>query len=304
MKMQYPVRSCAVAAFLLAVLALASCGPIQKLGVGSNPDFSEGAQQIGDVMASIDESGGSTGSYGFFNGSSRTFARLVPESLTDKMFKELIGVSSAYADTCANTLTFGSCLASTITRTFGGCTVGPAVITGNITLNFSNALCQLPNVNDSVSRAPNFTVTGLRGATLTVTKAGAVGQNITRIAASPAMFSLTNDGIRRKFTTSTGVVPFDFTTQTTSAMTITGALRSGRVVNGGILRVTNNVTGTTCDYVPSAVTWGSSCTCATSGSWSATCSDGKTSSVILTGCGTAKVTLGTLSGTMVFDRCY
>ena len=301
----FNVRICSASAVVLVILAAMSCGPIQSpAGSGTNADFTEGAQQIGDTMASVDESGGSTGNYGLIEGARRTFARLAPATLTDRMFNELIGIPSAEAATCSTASTFSACTGGVIVRNFGGCTIGAATFTGTATFTYSNAAtCQIPAVNDFVTRVPAFTVTGLRNATLTVSKPGAVGQKITRLTLAPATFSFTNDGIERKFTVGSTTL-FDFTTATASAITISSSARSGRVISGGSLQVVNNLTGVTCTYVPAGVTWGATCNCASAGSWTATCTDGKTSSVNITGCGTANFTLGTQTGSMTFDRCY
>ena len=96
----------------------------------------------------------------------------------------------------------------------------------------------------------------------------------------------------------------DYTSQTTSAITVTGTGRSSRTMSGGSLRVTNNLTAVTCDYVPTDVAWSTTCNCATSGTWSGTYSDGKSASIAITGCGTANVTLASDTQAVVFDRCY
>jgi hypothetical protein len=135
-----------------------------------------------------------------------------------------------------------------------------------------------------------------------VSKTGSNGQVITKTGGST--FSFTNDGIRRVFQLN-GIDILDFTTNTESAITITGATRANRIVNGGVLRVTNNISNVYCDYVPSNVTWNTTnCNCAVSGTWSGSCSDSTTSSVEITGCGAATVTASGTTQNVTFDRCF
>lgn len=223
-------------------------------------------------------------------------------SLPSSFLGEL--VSSAFAANCSTASTFGSCSSNVITRTFSGCYIGFASFSGTVTLTWSglSTNCLTIASGDLITRVPNFTVTGRRGATLTVSKTGTNGQRIARTTGT--VWSYTNDGIRRLFTSSTGTTLFDYTTTTTSAITINGSSRSSRNLNGGTLRVTDNVGGTTCDYTPSTVAWSSSCNCPTSGSWSGSCSDGKSSTLTINSCGRATFVLDSVSQSVTLDRCY
>jgi hypothetical protein len=281
----------------LMILTLASCGK----KTSSSADIEEAAQQVGDVAASIDEAGGSGGAIAMLEpGTDRTFKRYGygPAPLH-------FGIPTANAATCG-AATFGSCTSNTLTRTYGGCTVGGGTFSGTVTLTWggTSSNCTLGAANDTITRVPNFTVTGRRGATLTVSKTGSIGQRLTWVSGtgSSKVFSFSNDGIRRAFTAS-GTTLFDHTTSTVSAITVTGTSRSSRTLSGGTLRTTNNVSGLTCDFVPSSVSWSTGCNCPVSGSWSATCSDGTSSTLTHTGCGTANFTLGADSTAVTFDRC-
>ena len=188
--------------------------------------------------------------------------------------------------------------------------MGAATFSGDVTLTWgggTNVDCTLGGTAGThITRVPNFTATGLRGATLAVTKTGTIGQRVTwNSGASPnRVFTLSNDGINRKFTTASAVVLFNQTTVTSGDITVTGEARTNRVMNGGSLRVTNNLTSVVCSYVPTNVTWaGTTCNCPTSGSWAGSCSDGKTTTLNITGCGTASYTEGTTTQTVTFDRC-
>lgn len=283
----------------LVVLSLSGCKKSDAV------DNEETGQQVGDVMASIDESGGSGGSLTRVESEIKTFERLAPEGNLEALNRFFL--TPAYAATCAAANTFGSCSGTTLVRTFGDCTILGATLSGTVTITWGGTAtsCALLAAGDTITRVPAFTLTGRRGATLTVSKTGSVGQKLTWSSGSGSskVFSFTNDGIKRVFTLS-GATLFDYTTETTEAITVTGTLRSSRVMNNGKLKVTNNLSGTSCTYVPSNVTWSATCNCASSGTWTGTCSDSKTSSITLTGCGTANLTVGDTTQSITFDRCY
>lgn len=277
-------------------------------------DIQETAQQIGDVMASVDESGGSAGSLTSLDNyrSNKTFERFKQEGAPSPMFANLF-VNNAEAVSCFGN-GFGGCSGRSLTRSFNGCTVGSAVLSGDVTLVWAGSGsvgCVLggggpATAGDTITRSPNFTLTGRRGAVLSVAKSGSVGQVLTYVSgANPNMvFNFSNDGIRRRFTMPDTSVIFDQTTTVTTAITVTGNARTNRVMNGGFLQVTNNLSSVICNYSPSNVTWNSSsCNCPTQGSWSGSCSDGKSSTLDITGCGTANYTEGSSSVSVAFDRC-
>lgn len=272
-------------------------------------EITETAQQMGDVMASIDEMGTSSGNIAFLNKSiENTFARYSPntKSETSKQFVLKMIEPKAQAATCSAN-GFGGCSGNVVTRTFGGCTVGEATFNGTVTLTWggSSVLCVMQNAGDTITRSPNFTVTGLRGATLAVTNVGTYGQKITWTSgtAPNRVHSFSSDGINRKFTLANGNILLNQTTTTVTPMTITGGARSGRVLNGGLVRVTNNLTSVTCDYMPTNVTWNASCNCPVSGTWNGSCSSGESSSVAITSCGSGTFTQGSTTTSVTFDRC-
>lgn len=280
------------------------------LGMGCNKKEEEAfspadsqAQQIGDAMASIDDSGGSDGGYVFINNEKKTFARLLPQSEVQRSVANLI-LPEARAAACSLTSTFGACSANQIVRTFQGCSIGTATLTGTVTLSFVDAavnnVCSITADTHSITRVPAFVITGARGGTFTVSKVGTIGQRLTRNPAGDFAFS--NDGIRRVLAYN-GTELANYTTSTTSDIIITGATRNGRVANGGALRVLNNRTSTSCDYAPSNVTWSSTCNCAVSGTWTATCSTGSSASFAISGCGTGTLTVGSSSETVTLDQC-
>jgi len=302
--------------FIVVVLLVAFAGCKSGTEDAGGSEITEPAQQLGDIVASIDEVGGTGGTIGALErASKKTFARYAPDELEGNLVSKIF-IPKAEAVACsANVMGhlnggFGNCTGSsptsTKTRNFNSCTVGTDVVfNGSVAFTWTSAAsCTVASVNEKVERSPNFTVEGRRGATLTVTRDASYGQRLTLTNATPKTYRLDSDGIRRKFTTSSGTVTtFDYITTATNVV-VTGDTRLNRVMNGGTIRVKDNLTQVTCDYSPVNVTWGSSsCNCPTQGSWQATCSDAKTATVTLNGCGTGTFTLGSDSGTVTFDRC-
>lgn len=303
---------------LTFVLMLSLLGCAKKSTDDSTTSYSvdntvEVGQQVGEVTASVDESGGSSnGSIAMIDieSAQRSLARYQGKSndhiVSTKISEYLL--PKAHAADCS-TIAFGSCGASVTNarvKNFNSCTIGiGATLTGSVQLVFAGtgaASCTLPSNADSVTRTPNFTITGARGATFQVTASGA-GQTVTRTGASAYTFAHT--GIRRVFTTPAGNTLLDVTTSTTSNVTFTGNSRSGRALTGGTIQVANNLTGITCSLTPSSVTWGSaSCNCPTSGSFSGTCTSGAAISVTFSStCGQSTTTIGSDTKTVTLDRC-
>lgn len=296
----------------LSILPWVLSGCVNHGTSGSlNTTTDETGQQVGDTMASIDESGGSgSGSVAFQKAFERTLKRLSPADLQEPIWNNFF-VQTAYGASCFGPDTFAACNSNVIVHNMDGCTMGDGTFTGNVTLTWggTSVNCMLQAAGDTIQRQPAFTATGFRGATLTVSQTGTVGQLLTwdSGAIDAKVFKFTNDGIRRVFTLPGGEVLFDFTNTVAddSAITVTGSDRAHRVLDGGVLHVVNNVKGVSCDLVPSSVTWDkTTCNCAVSGSWAGNCSDGTTKTIDITGCGTGTVTVGSEAPVdMTFDRC-
>ncbi len=274
----------------------------------------ESAQQVGDAMASVDESGGSTGGAITSNeikSYEKAFARINPNENSSQILsaqkKVNLFLPQAQATAC-NTIAFDTCgttAANTKVRTLSSCTTaGNGTMSGNVTLTFTGTgagTCTIPANTDSVSRVPNYAISGLRGATFTVSAATS-GQTLTRTAVST--MSLSNAGIKRTFTTPKGTKLLDITTATGTPLTINGNARTGRTISAGTLVVTNNLTNVTCTLTPAGIAWTGSCNCPTAGTWSATCSDASTYSVAYgSTCGETTFTKASVATPMTMDRC-
>lgn len=237
-------------------------------------------QHIGETLVSIDESGGD--------------------------------VSGTIEAACSG-VSFGVCGATsdnTRVKSYNGCTIGNGLgaVSGTVTLTFAGSaaeMCEIPEVNDSVTRVPALSGQLLAGVgTFTIMPvSGSVGQVITRTASSTFTFS--DAGVRRTMNDSNGNIISDTSTQTTSPITITGAARAGRTINGGALQITDHQNNQTCNLIPNGVTWTSgSCNCPTSGTLSGTCSTGEPISVAFTSsCGSVNTSFGSTSKTVMLDRC-
>ncbi len=271
----------------------------------------ESAQQVGDAMASVDEFGGSTGGAITTNeikSYEKAFARInknqnSSEILSAKVKFDLL-IPKAQAAAC-NTVAFGGCSANQKIRIFSDCTTaGNGTMSGNMTLTFTGTgagTCTIPANTDSVSRIPNYTISGLRGATFTVS-APTTGQTLTRTAAST--MSLSNAGIKRTFTTPKGTKLLDITTTTGTPLTVNGNARTGRTITAGTLVVTNNLTTVTCTLTPAGIAWTAGCNCPTAGTWSATCSDTSTYSMAYSStCGETTFTKASVGVPLTMDRC-
>lgn len=267
----------------------------------------ETAQQVGDAMASVDESGGSTtGSVAASEIQSyqKAFARIsVGEaSKSESVFKILFPMAEAAA---CNTVQFSACSSSQKIKNVTGCsTAGGGSMNGNITLTFAGsgaASCAIPGASDSVSRSPNYSITGLRGATFSV-KATSSGQTLTRVNSTD--FNFTNSGIRRTFVSPKGTTLLDLTSATGSAISVVGTSRNNRTMSGGSLIVTNNLTSVACTLTPSSVQWTSACNCPTAGTWTGSCTDSSTFQVAFgSTCGETTVTKNGVATTVTMDRC-
>ncbi len=281
----------------LVMVLLTSCEKEQSL-----LDDIELGQQLGSTMAAIDAGSGSdTGAFALLKRNKKTFARYKVGEPRFSIFPK------AYAASCASASTFSSCTNNVIARDFDNCTVGSVSFSGNISITFDDGVtdntCRLDSDGDTVTLDPDFIMTGRRNATLNVEKSGTIGQRITRVSTNT--YEFTNDGIRRYFSLS-GEILFDYSARTTSALTITGENRANRVLNGGVLQVTNNSTGGTCNMTPNNLTWdgSGSCNCPVSGNWSGSCSDERTITLTVNSCGSATMDVSGETQTVNFDGCY
>ncbi len=301
--------------YIFKMMLLAACVSI-IVGCGSQEEdtsfaiSTELANQVGELMASVDESYGSTGSVlsvdqaqdqSLLNNEFLFLEKFSPEPLSSAVVRKFI--PAAQAASCFGQA-YSACSSNATTRTFGGCTLGAATFTGNVTMTWPNSgnTCAEVGGANIVRRNPNFTVT--RGtATLGVSKSGTNGQEMSWTqGTNPKTVTYTSDGIRRTVSLE-GAVVYDVTTTTVGSIVMSGTARIGRRIQSGTLRFTNNLTNEVCDITPTNVVWSSNCTCATAGSWSGNCSANGAFNVTISSCGVGSVTYNGQSRSVTFDRC-
>lgn len=288
--------------YCLGLMVFLSCSRGQDPVQASNE--SDFASQIGDVMASVDEFGGSSG----------ILAEGNQESLKNQIhfLSKLNPILSAQAAStnCASAETFSSCSQNQVVRTFSDCILFGVRLTGNVIFSYSDGFldnnCLMTAPGHSITRSPAFKIVTPGGGSIEVSKSGIYGQKITRGALSGglATFSFESDGIRRVLLKADKTIRSDFTTDTTSPLQIVGSTRANRVMSAGKLRVTNNLSGLTCEFSPETLKWEERCTCPTSGAVASTCSDGTTYRLRFTSCGTGSLTVDNQKTYDVnLDRC-
>ena len=109
--------------------------------------------------------------------------RRMPDALKGSPWQRAMDavIPSAYAASCWEP-TFSVCNASGVrSKDFGDCTIGPATLSGTVTLTFNRPACVVLTAGDAVTRTADFALTGLYGGTLEVTSPGG-GQTLTRTA--------------------------------------------------------------------------------------------------------------------------
>ncbi len=297
---------------LLLVLMAAVCNLILGCGASEQVSFGEAntalevANQLGDVMATIDEAGRGTTAIAHFaptfnNSSSKNVS---VDNLMFALFPQ------AQAATC-NTAEFSTCSANSVLRNFNSCTIGGYVLTGSVGMTWTGGTnCTMSAAGQAIRIAPNYTIAS-NNMSLSATKTGTYGSILTWATGSGTtrVFSYVNDGINRSLN-SNGTVLLSLNTRTVTPLTITGNTRGNRVLSSGAgaLEIVNATSGETCTFQPVSVAWGTAnCNCATQGHWTGTCTSLGNFTMTITGCGIADLTY-TENGvvqtpTVSLDRC-
>ena len=300
-------RSILLLSILAALAALSASG----CGKSSVEDADEITQSVGDAMSGLDESARSGGALANYIPSTNSRFAKMNRSWSDRF--QLIPEAQATACALVPSWGFGSCASGVVTRTFdyGGsaCTVGLISWSGTVSFTMKDGsgtgTCAFGSWSDgySITRAPNYTITGRRGASIAVSSDGG-GQRLTKTGTGT--YSWDTLGVRRVATSAAGAQVFDISTKTNSSITVTGSNRLNRTLTGGELQITHNLKNYVVKLTPSGVTWTSSCNCPTSGKWSGSATgDEKSDSFVIefTGCGTATVTANDTSTDVTLDRC-
>ena len=283
-------------AILLTVMMVAAAAGCRKRG---EDEADQIGASVGEAMSSLDESvaGGAT--------TAMLPYRRVPDALKGSPWQRAMDavIPSAYAASCWEP-TFSACNASGVrTKDFGDCTIGPATLSGSVTLTFNRPACVVLTAGDAVTRTADFTLTGLYGGSLEVTSPGG-GQTLTKTAEG---FDYSVGGMERVLTGPGGRTLFDIATRTTAPIVVTGSSRADLKIVSGSFEIDHKVAGYKVALTASNLAWTSTCTCASSGTLSGTVTggkhDGKSASVTITACGEADVTIDGDTETVSLDRC-
>lgn len=287
--------SFAVVCNVLCMSMIAGCGSKGK--GAAEDDLSEAAQAVSDVVSGIDDNGGQS-----------SFA-LANEGDQSAM---------ALGDACS-AATFNSCGTSasqTMVKTYSSCTTAAGyLMSGTVTLKFSEASCTMPVTGSpTVTRMPDLTLTGRRGATLRTTGTSHLdyrgvtisgGQRLTRTGSTSFTYDVL--GVHRTLTTSSGSLLADVSTRTIAAIAGSGLTRSGRTLSSGTIEVIHNIAHYVATWTLNSLTWGSStCACPTSGNLSVSITGNVTATGSLsfgTTCGTGVWTVNGQSGDIKLDGC-
>ena len=279
---------------LLAVMTVAAAAGCRK-----KDEAEQIGETVGEVMSSLDDS---------MSGEATTALvpfRRVPEELKGSRWQRLLDdvIPSAYAASCWEPA-FSACAApGTRTKDFGDCTIGGATLAGTVTLNFSQPLCTVLTAGDSVTRVADLTLTGRYGGTLQITAPGG-GQTLTKTADG---FQYSVGGMERVLTGPGGRTLFDVGTRTIAPIVVTGSSRADLKIVSGSFEIDHKLAGYKVTLTADNLTWTGSCNCASSGTLTGVVSggkhDGKTASVMITGCGEADVTIDGDTESVSMDRC-
>jgi hypothetical protein len=256
-------------------------------------------ETVGEAMSSLDDSVSGESS------ASRLPFRRVPDELKGSPWQRAMDnvIPSAYAATCWEP-TFSACSTTGVrTKDFGGCMIGGATLAGTVTLTFNQPLCAVLTAGDMVTRTADLTLTGRYGGTLEITSPGG-GQTLTKTADG---FEYSVGGMERIATTAGGRTLFDVATRTTAPIVVTGSSRADLKIVSGSFEINHKVAGYKVTLTADNLAWTSSCNCASSGTLTGTVSggkhDGKSASVMITGCGEADVTIDGETESVSMDRC-
>jgi hypothetical protein len=282
-------------AILLTAITITAAVGCRRLG--TDDEAGQIGAAVGEAMSSLDESvAGETAAMLPF--------RRMPDELKGSLWQRAMDsvIPSAYAATCWEPL-FGACNSGVRIKDFAGCTIGPATLTGTVTLTFTRPLCVVATTGDAVTRTADFSLTGLYGGSLAVTSPGG-GQTLTR---TDTGFNFTVGGMERILTAPSGRKLFDVATHTTAPIVVTGTSRADLTIVSGSLQIDHKIANYTVTLTASNLAWTSNCNCASSGTLTGTVSggrhDGKSASVTITACGAADVTIDGDTESISLDRC-
>jgi hypothetical protein len=169
--------------------------------------------------------------------------------------------SFAYSDSCTN--------AGVKSANYYGCQAWGGIISGTVTLNYSNVSCLLDIGGGTLTRKAILTREGLDAGTMytdgssssTNYVGGTAGGGTELSYVAPASYNLTVFGVRKTLNDTSGNTIFDLTAQTSGALTISGNLLGSKTITGGSLAVFHNTAQYTATLSPTNLTYSDSTCC-------------------------------------------
>ncbi len=215
-----------------------------------------------------------------------------------KPWKQELLLPSAYAASCVRPI-YSSCSSQARTQSYNSCNVGSTslLMSGSISLNYSDSLCALSANGSSVTRSYDVTLTGIRGGNVSISSSNATDyKNLSyggggRLTKTGSGWNVDILG-KHKSLRVAGVEIANVSIRTLSPIAVTGSLsRVSRTMTGGQIEVNYNRAAATAVIQPSNLQWSNSCCHPVSGSMSLNWSGSRTgtSAVTFQGCGQAEV---------------
>ena len=204
----------------------------------------------------------------------------------------------AFASGCSRAV-YNTCQSGIKSEDYLNCSPGLSNFTlnGNVTLTYSNSICDMTSIGSSVTRSYDVNLSGPRGGELNISssiKADYTGNNYGgggRITVTNSGWNLDVLG-KHKTLNFKNKTLYSVSARTISPLVITGSLsRASRVINAGQLEVNHNLAKFTAVFSPQNLQWANSCCHPIGGSLNVVWSGSKTgtASVTFQGCGQAQV---------------
>ncbi len=244
---------------------------------------------------------------------------LVVISTLGNLLDEVSGGGFSFAPTslCLDRAGVQSCNAGRQSITYNGCEASETLITGTVTLDYSDNSCGLYVLNRTVTREFNLIRNNDDGSEDQVFDSNRTdfldntyggGSRLTSLSSTNHQLEILGKHVAK--TRSTGFEGFLVSLRTTSDISVTTdsntLRREGRVLSGGTIEMAHNRLEYLTTYTIGSVSYTSGCCHPTSGTINFTLSDGAQGSGQIqfnNTCGSASLTLGDVTETMYIGDC-
>lgn len=197
-----------------------------------------------------------------------------------------------------------ACTGGVITRDFAGCKSLGLTLTGDIELRYSQPDCTFGAEGDSITRSPDFTMTGVLGRSYSVSSSPEGGQKVTKTAKG---FTFSTPGVERIGKDKSGAEVFHFKAKTTEDLVV-GLNLNNLVISSGTLEIDESVQGYGAVLAVESLTWEANCNCPVAGTLSGTITDAasntRSTAITFAGCGTGSVAVNGQAKALEFASCW